>query len=581
MQSKLAWTNNELEDLLRQLDVALEASGIGIWQHNLAKNQTRWDEQLQRMYGVKKGEHDVVWLESVHPDDCLRASAVFEDAIAKESDYASQFRIVRPDGQIRHIRSRAKYFVDGRGEACFIGAEWDVSEDVEKNEQLAMEREAADHSRAEARYTAEHDHLTGLKNRRAFDDAFAQLATGPEDAATICHIDIDRFKEINDRFGHAGGDTILQHIAAVLSSAVSENDVAARLGGDEFAILSPCYNLGRIVSMIRHIRRELSQPIDIGGKPITIEFSVGIAHAHGAEIPSLLASSDIALYAAKDNGRNRDELFTPALADKLNQEKQMLEDLRNGLLAGEIVPFYQRQVEAQGYAVCGLEALARWDSPNGLRMPGDFMPLATAHGLMEAIDDIILRRVLYDIGQWTLAGLKVPRVSVNLSAARLADPRLLDKLRSTAIQPGQISFELIETIVLDTLSPQIKDNIRQIRELGIEIEIDDLGSGHASLLGLLELRPDRVKIDRHLVLPLLGNHTQQRLISSLIDIARTLDMIVVAEGVETTEHASLLANLGADVLQGYAFGRAEPAAAIQIRLSEPHDGRARRALSKT
>jgi predicted signal transduction protein with EAL and GGDEF domain len=240
---------------------------------------------------------------------------------------------------------------------------------------------------------------------------------------------------------------------------VAGDEIAARLGGDEFAILSPSYDLGRIEAMIQQVRRELSRPVDIGGKPINIEFSVGVAPAHGAEIPSLLACSDIALYAAKDNGRNRDELFTPALAERLNQEKQMLQDLRNGLLAGEIVPFYQVQVEAQGFAVCGLEALARWESPNGLRMPADFLPLAMAHGLMESIDDIILRRVLFDIRQWTLAGLKVPRASVNLSAARLADPRLPDKLRSVAIPPGQISFELIETIVLDTLSDQIKDNI--------------------------------------------------------------------------------------------------------------------------
>ncbi len=478
----------------------------------------------------------------------------------------SQFRIIRPDGEIRHIRSRAKYFIDGQGEACFIGAEWDVTEDVQRNEQLAMERETADRSRAESKHAAEHDHLTGLKNRRAFDAAFLELPTGPNDAAAICHIDIDRFKEINDRFGHAGGDAILQRFALVLSATVANDEIAARLGGDEFAILSRHYDLARIETIIEQVRRELSRPIKLGGKSFNIEFSVGVAHAHGAEIPSLLASSDIALYVAKDNGRNRAEVFTTALAFSLNQEKQTLQDLRHGLQAGEIVPFYQVQVDAKSLSVCGLEALARWDSSSGLKMPADFLPLATAHGLMESIDDVILRRVLFDIKRWQLNGIEVPRVSVNLSAARLADPRLPDKLQSIAIPPGQVSFELIDTIVLDTLSDQIKANLRQIRELGIEIEIDDLGSGHASLLGLLELRPDRVKIDRHLVIPVLESQTQQRLISSLVDIARTLSMTVIAEGVETMEHAIMLADLGADILQGFAFGRAEPAATIPSRL---------------
>ncbi|RWX79354.1 EAL domain-containing protein [Neorhizobium lilium] len=570
MQSKLAWTNNELEDLLRQLDVALEASGIGIWQHNLRRNQTRWDEQLQRLYGVKKGEHDVVWLESVHPEDCAEASAIFEEAIANKSDYASQFRIIRPGGEVRHVRSRAKYFIDGKGEECFIGAEWDVSEDVQRNEQLAGEREAVEKSRGEAKYAAEHDHLTGLKNRRAFDEAFARLATGVDDVAALCHIDIDRFKEINDRFGHAGGDAILQHVASALSRVVAGDEIAARLGGDEFAILAPQCHSERVGVLIDKVRQELSIPFNLGGEAVTVEFSAGIAHAHGAQITALLASSDIALYEAKNNGRSRDQLFTPTLAERLNQEKQLLQDLRNALRLGEIVPFYQVQVEARGFSICGLEALARWQSPKGLRAPGDFLPVAAAHGLMEPIDDAILRRVLFDIKRWAMADIAVPRVSVNLSAARLADPRLLDKLRSLAIPAGRLSFELIETIFLDTLSNQIKDNIRQIRELGIEIEIDDLGSGHASLIGLVELRPDRVKIDRHLVSPVLGSETQRRLISSLIDIARTLDMIVVAEGVETMEHATVLAELGVDVLQGFAFGRPEPAVAVIRRLLDQH-----------
>ncbi|MDK4724205.1 EAL domain-containing protein [Rhizobium sp. CNPSo 3968] len=574
MRSKLAWTKNELEDLLRQLDVALEASGIGIWQHNLRLNQTRWDEQLQRLYGVKKGELDVVWLDSVHPEDCPLASAIFEDAIANKSDYASQFRIIRPNGEIRHVRSRAKYFVDGKGEECFIGAEWDVTEDVLRNEQLAYERQAAEKSRAEAKFAAEHDHLTGLTNRRAFDEAFAKLATGAFDTAALCHIDIDRFKEINDRFGHAGGDAVLRHVGSILSGVVTGDEIAARLGGDEFAILSPQCDVQRAGTLLQLVRQGLSRPIDLGGgQPIKVELSAGIAHAQGPEIATLLASSDIALYAAKNDGRNRDEVFSPSLAEKLSEEKQLLQDLRNAVGLGEIVPYYQVQVEARTFSICGLEALARWESRNGLIMPAAFLPVAVANGLMASIDDAILHRVLFDIKRWELSGFNVPRVSVNLSAARLADPGLPDRLRSVAIPPGQISFELIETIFLDTLSSQVKENIELIRQLGIEIEIDDLGSGHASLIGLVELRPERVKIDRHLVNPVLGSKTQRRLISSLIDIARALEMTVVAEGVETMEHATILAELGADVLQGYAFGRPEAAALIAPRLSDQHSER--------
>jgi diguanylate cyclase (GGDEF)-like protein len=565
MRSKLAWTNNELEDLLRQLDIALEASGVGIWQHNLRKNQTRWDEQLQVIYGVRKGEHDVVWLESVHPEDCFYASQVFQQAIATKSDYAAQFRIIRPDGETRHLRSRAKYFVDGQGEECFIGAEWDVTEDVLRTEQLAKEREAAEKSRAEARYAADHDYLTGLLNRRAFDDAFAHLRTEADDVASLCHLDIDRFKEINDRFGHAGGDAVLQHVAAILEAVTGETDLAVRLGGDEFAILSLA-GAERMQMIAGEIRKALEKPILLEGEPFAVECSIGIASATGNQIPTLLMSSDVALYEAKKRGRNRDQFFTPALAEKLQHEKQTLQELRSGLQVGEIVPFYQIQVSASDGMLCGLEALARWESPGGLRPPSAFLGLAADHGLMEEIDDAILRRVLFDINRWTMTGVAVPRVSVNLSAARLGDPALASKLRSLSIPAGSLSFELIETIFLDTISEQIRENIGHIRDMGIEIELDDLGSGHASLLGLLELRPERVKIDRHLIAPLVKSSDQRLLVSSLINIARTLDMEVVAEGVETLEHASILTELGADTLQGFAFGRAESAQSILKRL---------------
>lgn len=566
MDNKLKWTNNELEDLVRQLGIALEASRIGIWQHNIGKNQTRWDDQLQRIYGVTKGEHDVIWLESVHPDDCAGASTIFKAAIANRSDYASDFRIIRPGGEIRHIRSRAQYFVDAQGEPCFIGAEWDVTEDVLRNQQLAKEREAAEQSRAEARYAADHDYLTGLRNRRAFDGAFATLLEAPEPAASLCHIDIDRFKEINDRFGHAGGDAVLQHVGTVLLAAIGIGDIAARLGGDEFAVLSPRSDAQWMSAIVTRIRHDLLQPIFIDGEPFTVECSIGFAHAKGEDVAVLLASSDIALYEAKKNGRNRNQLFTPALAEKRRAEKQVLQELRSGLQTGEIVPFYQVKVRASDYAICGLEALARWESPQGLRMPGDFLELAAANGLMDAVDDAVFRRVLFDINRWSMAGIKVPTVSVNLSAARLGDPSLPGKVSAFGIAPGQISFEFIETIFLDTLSEQVKRNIEGIRQLGIEIEIDDLGSGHASLLGLLELRPNRVKIDRHLVLPILKSETQRRLIGSLIDIARTLEIEVVAEGVETLDHARLLTGLGADTLQGYAFGRPQPAQVTQAVL---------------
>jgi diguanylate cyclase (GGDEF)-like protein len=566
--NKLTWANNELEDLVRQLNVALEASGIGIWQHNLLKKQTRWDEQLQQIYGVNKGLDDVIWLDSVHVDDCAKASAAFEEAIRTKSDYASEFRIVRPDGQVRHLRSRAKFFVDGDDQPCFVGAEWDVTDDVRRNQQLAHEREAAERSRVDAKFAADHDYLTGLLNRRAFDAVLDDIPS--TSFVSFCHLDIDRFKDINDRFGHGGGDKVLRHVAELLRAAADgPGEIVARLGGDEFVVVSSSSSADRIKAVVARFRDALRQPMIVAQVPFVVECSIGFASGRPQQAKSLLVESDVALYEAKRLGRDRDEEFSPALSLRLKSEKLFIRKLKAAVLAGEFIPYYQVQVDASSHAISGLEALARWESADGLRSPDYFMQVAVATGLMEAIDDAILRRVLFDIKQWSLHGVSVPRVSVNLSAARLADPLLPQKLENLDIPEDSLAFELVETIFLDHLSDQLMTNIRYIRARGITIEIDDLGSGHASLLGLVQLRPDRVKLDRHLIFPLSENETQRRLVKSLIDIATTLNAGVVAEGVETLEHALILADLGAQVLQGYVFGRPVPAAVAMQLLTRP------------
>ncbi|OWV81787.1 diguanylate phosphodiesterase [Rhizobium sp. R634] len=560
LNTKRSRTNVELENLLRQLGLALEASGIGIWQHNIAKNQTRWDEQLKAIYGVPKAPLDVIWLDSVHPDDLAPTNAVFLRAIETKSDYASEFRIIRPDGVVRYLRSRARYFVDASGDPCFVGAEWDVTDDVLLNKELERSRE-------EARLAADHDHLTGLLNRRSFDFALAEFARKESAKVTLFHIDVDHFKEINDRFGHAVGDFVLCHVSKILLNAISAGGVAARLGGDEFAILIPEDEGARIDAVLDHIQESLGNPIPVGDQTLIVRCSIGVASAASADFAKLLSHSDLALYHAKRNGRNRAAVFSDEMASALANERQLAQDLRSGLALGQIRPFYQVQVDARSLRINGVEALARWHHPTrGILAPSHFLSLAASNGLVAELDDVILKAVLSDMeSSAALAGI---RVSVNLSADRLDDPEWITRLGSFDIPPGRLSFELIETIFLDSLSDQVRENIQTIKSFGIDIEIDDLGSGHASLLGLLELRPDRVKIDRQLVMPILQSVPSRRLVSSLVDIARALDMEVIAEGVETLDHAQVLAGLGVHTLQGYAFGRPQSFADLTARLEQ-------------
>ncbi|WP_039751910.1 putative bifunctional diguanylate cyclase/phosphodiesterase [Rhizobium phaseoli] len=560
MSNKRSRTNVELENLLRQLGLALEASGIGIWQHNIPKNQTRWDEQLKLIYGVPKAPLDVIWLDSIHPDDLVPTNEIFLRAIETKSDYASEFRIIRPDGAIRYLRSRARYFVDAAGDPCFVGAEWDVTEDVLLNKEL-------ERSRAEARFAADHDHLTGLLNRRSFDFALSELARQESVKVALLHIDVDHFKEINDRFGHAVGDLVLSHVSNILLEAISADDFAARLGGDEFAIVITEDECDRTIAVLDHIQRRLESPLPVADQTLIVRCSIGVASAMSADFARLLSQSDLALYHAKRNGRNRAEIFSDEMASTLANERQLAQDLRSGLALGQIRPFYQVQVDARSFRVNGVEALARWHHPTrGILAPAHFLTIASSNGLVAELDDVVLKAVLSDMKSSAL--LEGIRVSVNLSADRLDDPELAAKLDGYYIPSGRLSFELIETIFLDSLSDQVRQNIEAIKSFGIDIEIDDLGSGHASLLGLLELRPDRVKIDRQLVTPILQSVPSRRLVGSLVDIARALDMEVIAEGVETLEHANVLAALGVHTLQGYAFGRPQSFADLSARLEQ-------------
>ncbi|MDK4725591.1 EAL domain-containing protein [Rhizobium phaseoli] len=560
LSNKRSRTNVELENLLRQLGLALEASGIGIWQHNIPKNQTRWDEQLKLIYGVPKAPLDVIWLDSIHPDDLVATNEIFLRAIETKSDYASEFRIIRPDGAIRYLRSRARYFVDAAGDPCFVGAEWDVTDDVLLNKEL-------ERSRTEARFAADHDHLTGLLNRRSFDFALSELARRESVKVALLHIDVDHFKEINDRFGHAVGDLVLCHVSKILLEAISAGDVAARLGGDEFAVVITEDECDRTIAVLDHIQRRLESPLPVGDQTLIVRCSIGVASAMSADFARLLSQSDLALYHAKRNGRNRAEIFSDEMASTLANERQLAQDLRSGLALGQIRPFYQVQVDARSFRVNGVEALARWHHPTrGILAPVHFLSIASSNGMVAEIDDVVLKAVLSDMKSSAL--LEGIRVSVNLSADRLDDPELAAKLDGYDIPSGRLSFELIETIFLDSLSDQVRQNIEAIKSFGIDIEIDDLGSGHASLLGLLELRPDRVKIDRQLVTPILQSVPSRRLVGSLVDIARALDMEVIAEGVETLEHANVLAALGVHTLQGYAFGRPQSFADLSARLEQ-------------
>ncbi len=297
------------------------------------------------------------------------------------------------------------------------------------------------------------------------------------------------------------------------------------------------------------------------GQEIRLAVSIGLAHhQQGQPLDQLLVEADLALYEAKRRGRSRAETFSPTLKTAALTTRRTADDILRGLENDDFIAYYQPQFCPQTLALTGVEALARWKHPTrGLLTPQSFLKTAESINVVARIDQRILEQTLTQARLWDAAGLHVPKISVNISRARLGDEQLKDRLSALSIPKGRLSFELLESIFFDEDDRLLFDNVLAIKELGIDIEIDDFGSGYASITSLLKLTPRRLKIDRKLVTPMLESPRQRRLVSSIVDIGKSLGIEVIAEGVETPAHVQLLRTLGCDALQGYAL--AEPMSA--------------------
>jgi diguanylate cyclase (GGDEF)-like protein len=566
---ELARREKELALLSQRLSLALDASRIGVWEHNVTTNELVWDARVNELYGLpgdggpRNYQH---WAAAIHPEDIDRALHDFAAAAESKSDYASEYRLQLPDGTLRHVRTKAKYNNDGDNPKL-IGTEWDVTEDVKLREDLERARFLAELRNAELEaakarieHNALHDSLTGLPNRRYLDQILETASADGHGAdAALLHIDLDRFKQINDTLGHAAGDAMLVHAANVLKSNVREADFVARIGGDEFVVLcmSNAAN-SDLADLAERIIAEMRQPVPYHGHLCRFGVSIGIAveAGVGADPKRLLVNADIALYRAKSRGRNRHEFFTGALQAEIVSTKRLADEILSGLERHEFVAYYQPQIDAQTFEITGVEALVRWKHPTrGLLAPGYFLKTAEELNVVSTIDRLILEQGLADFHHWAAMGLSVPRISVNVSARRLQDSELIKSLRTLNIPRNALSFELVESIFLDDNDDLITWNVNQIKELGIDVEIDDFGTGYASIVSLQKLKPRRLKIDRQLVMPVVASKKQRRLIESIIEIGKSLDIEIIAEGVETMEHAAILKDIGCDMLQGFAFAK--------------------------
>ena len=561
----------EMEKLSHRLKLALTTSKIGVWEYNLDTSELTWDDRMHELYGVASdGTRLRVerWSSALHPDDKALAEEEFHRATLTGNAYISEFRVLASDGTIRWVRAIGAMHRELDGQRYVVGVNWDVSDDIElKTGLLTSKRNAElrnrelEEARAQMELNSLHDSLTGLPNRRYLDEKLLNGHSGRKVTALL-HIDLDRFKQINDTLGHAAGDAMLIHAANILKSSTRAGDFIARIGGDEFVIATTSQPTPeRLSALADRIIVQMRQPVPYENHECRFGVSIGIAVADSDADEEncgkrLMIDADIALYRAKSRGRNRFEFFTAALKAEIIRNKRVADDILKGLERKEFRPYFQPQFDARTLDIVGVEALARWEHPTeGILMPDVFLTTAGELNVVPLIDRSILEQTLWQSTRWKAAGLSIPKMSVNVSAGRLYETDLIDSLDGIDIERGTLSFELLESIFLDDKNETIVANIERLKARGIEIEIDDFGTGFASIVSLIQVRPDRLKIDRQLISPIVDSESRRRLVASIIEIGQSLGIKVVAEGVETMDHAVILRDLGCDTLQGYALAR--------------------------
>jgi diguanylate cyclase (GGDEF)-like protein len=423
----------------------------------------------------------------------------------------------------------------------------------------------------ENRFRLLHDTLTGLPNAAFFHAHLTRLAAGAGRAAgqtAVLRVDLDRFRGLREALGARTGDEVIRLAARRIRRALRAGDFAAFLGQDGFVVVAPELDETSDAAMIAgRVQTALEKPFAIRGGAQRLTCSVGVTFLSDdrPESERALANAGIALCAARAAGPGAVRYFREDLRREVERREALCAALMLGLERGEVVAFFQPQVELATGAFAGFEALVRWRNPDhGLLEPEAFLGFAEQTDLGERIGELVLTRALEALNAWDAAGLAAPRVGVNFGLAQLCDPRLVEKIKweteRLGVEPARVAIEVLETVLIKTDGDMVVRNLRGLASAGFHVELDDFGTGHASIANLRRFMVNRIKIDRGFVTGIETSEEQRTLTASMIAMAHALGIATLAEGVETEAARATLAHLGCDAVQGYLVGRPMPLA---------------------
>ena len=499
-------------------------------------------------------------LAAVEEPDRLRLAAALRDA-APGSISVIEVRIAGGEG-VRTFEMSVQDLTEQTAVTGLVLTGHDVTDRLRLQEQME--------------YRSLHDTLTGLPNRALLSDRFEQALRGAQRDGTatgLLLIDLDRFKEINDTFGHHYGDALLTQVGPRLTGVLRGVDTVARLGGDEFAVLLPgVHDVEAVIAVAAKLQTALTEPFHVEGVDLDVEASFGavLSGAHGTDPSTLLQHADIAMYVAKTQNLGV-FAYDPAVDGHSSAKLALLGDLRRSLDRGELVLHYQPKISISTGEVVGAEALVRWQHPErGLVFPDSFIPLAEHTGLIGPLTRHVLSTALAQARSWADAGRPLA-VSVNLSARNLLDERLPDQVAELLATHGVpavlLELEVTESAIM-TEPARAQRVLEQLAALGVRLSIDDFGAGYTSLGQLKSLPVTELKIDKSFVMTMNNDRSNAVIVHSVIDLGHNLGLTMVAEGVETAQDLAALADYGCDIAQGYHFSRPLPADAFDTFCAE-------------